>query len=833
MKTKQLLFILFLICSTRGTLQAQEPLPVDPVKIDSLYKLINQSKDNKEKVRLLNEYARLNFYNQEYKTGLIATVDARNLATEIDFSGGEVMFHITVATFLGSGDLMEYHLRQARVLSGHSNEIDLYIVPTDPIGYPPAMDSKLIEKLNPVLSYFEKSKNKEIQAIIIQQIGISYYRQSNYEKVEPLQNKAIQLYTDLDQLYPLFLYHNYRMNMVNAGLIEGDKEQLENELKELLTRKTSKNQLLPFYHKLGSFYSQLGQSGIAIDYFLKSVAFFESTNNLIMLNEVYNEMTQMYGSLEMYEKQAEIFEKRIPLLNQLDDRQKYGRAYSTAVWAMHAAKRYDKAREYMENLLQTSPPSWREYNIGMKNSLEGQILMDQNRYDEALPFLNKSYNHFSNRDDQAGRGTTPWEAMHLATCYYQKGNLDKALRWGKIALEQQYLNGEGAIRLDRKINKLLYEIYNALGEELQAFKHLQHYHELVEKTKLKDHANLLMEAEVRSVLEKNQIEITRLEQEQILKEQQNKTQRLWIFSIAGALLSALLVAFILYRNNKIKQKANARLKKQKEEIQTTLEQLEAAQKQLIQSEKMASLGELTAGIAHEIQNPLNFVTNFSEVSEELIIELKEEIENNSKKDIEEILENINQNLGKINHHGKRASSIVKGMLDHSRTNSGERVLTDINVLADEYLKLAYHGLRAKDRTFSADFRTELDKTIPKISIIAQDFGRVILNLINNAFYAVSEKTKVSEDTYQPEVIVTTKKMDNQIQISVRDNGNGIPNDLVDKIFQPFFTTKPTGKGTGLGLSLSYDIVKAHGGEINVETKENKGTEFIITLPIQS
>jgi signal transduction histidine kinase len=487
----------------------------------------------------------------------------------------------------------------------------------------------------------------------------------------------------------------------------------------------------------------------------------------------------------------------------------------------------------MKIVLQSAEPQWVEGLIGQKNSLEGQILMDQNRYEEALSFLKKSYNIFSEINNNF-RATIPWEALHLANCYFQLGDLDEALMYGHIALEQQDLNGENARRLNRKIQLVLYEIYNGLGEELQAFKHLKYYHDLVEKTKLKDYANLLMEAEVRAVLEKSQIEITRLEQERILKEQQNKTQRLWIFSIAGALLSALLLAFILYRNNKIKQKANARLKEQKEEIQATLEQLEATQKQLIQSEKMASLGELTAGIAHEIQNPLNFVTNFSEVSEELIIELKEEIENNSKKDIEEILENINQNLGKINHHGKRASSIVKGMLDHSRSSKGVKILTDINLLADEYLRLSYHGLRAKDKSFNAGFITEFDSSIPKISIVPQDFGRVILNLINNAFYSVNKKAKEVKEGYRPMVTVGTKKMEGEIKISIKDNGEGISKEIIDKIFQPFFTTKPTGEGTGLGLSLAYDIVsKGYGGKLIAESKKGSYTEFSILLPLKN
>jgi len=271
-------------------------------------------------------------------------------------------------------------------------------------------------------------------------------------------------------------------------------------------------------------------------------------------------------------------------------------------------------------------------------------------------------------------------------------------------------------------------------------------------------------------------------------------------------------------------------------LQKSLEELRAAQAQLIQSEKMASLGELTAGIAHEIQNPLNFVNNFSEVSTELVDEMNEEIDNGNLAEAKEIANDLKLNLEKINHHGKRAGDIVKGMLQHSRTSSGQKELTDINALTDEYLRLAYHGHRATDKTFNAKLKTDFDKTIGTINIIPQDIGRVILNLITNAFYAVDEKKKQNPEDYEPTVSVSTQHSlshgegRGEVLISVKDNGPGIPQKVLDKIFQPFFTTKPTGQGTGLGLSLAYDIVKAHGGELKVETKEGEGTEFLIQLP---
>jgi len=304
--------------------------------------------------------------------------------------------------------------------------------------------------------------------------------------------------------------------------------------------------------------------------------------------------------------------------------------------------------------------------------------------------------------------------------------------------------------------------------------------------------------------------------------------------LVAGLVIFLFIAIILYRNSIQRKKANSLLSQQKSELETTLATLKTTQNQLVQSEKMASLGELTAGIAHEIQNPLNFVNNFSEVNAELIDELKTELEQDNKQQAIEIANDIKENEEKIIFHGKRADAIVKSMLQHSRSSSSKKELTDINALADEYLRLAYHGMKAKDKSFNVDIKSEFDKTVEKVNVIQQDIGRVILNLITNAFYVVSEKKQQLGDNYAPIVTVSTKKAGDKMEISVRDNGNGIPQKVLDKIFQPFFTTKPAGQGTGLGLSLSYDIItKGHGGELKVETKEGEGSVFIISLPVNS
>ncbi len=308
----------------------------------------------------------------------------------------------------------------------------------------------------------------------------------------------------------------------------------------------------------------------------------------------------------------------------------------------------------------------------------------------------------------------------------------------------------------------------------------------------------------------------------------------WAYAGYGLLFLFILWRVHLYQQmitiRRERERTQQRELEQAKEIEKAYKELKSTQAQLIQSEKMASLGELTAGIAHEIQNPLNFVNNFSEVSNELMEEMTEELDKGDIEEAKAISADIKQNLEKINHHGKRASNIVKGMLEHSRTSTGQKEPTDINALCDEYLRLAYHGFKAKDINFNATTETHFDPTLPKIEIIPQDIGRVILNLINNAFYSVNEKSKSSTEGYEPIVTVSTNKLDSKIEIKVKDNGTGIPQKIVDKIFQPFYTTKPTGQGTGLGLSLAYDIVKAHGGELKVETKEGEGSEFIILIP---
>jgi len=385
----------------------------------------------------------------------------------------------------------------------------------------------------------------------------------------------------------------------------------------------------------------------------------------------------------------------------------------------------------------------------------------------------------------------------------------------------------------------LYHHFQKFGQQDSAFKYLQLASDQRAFFTQKTIKNL---SSFQQVLLNKQMLLKDLEKKQIERQAQYRT-----YLFLAAILVFVVLGTVLLYSNRQKQKSNALLTQQKEEIQTALTLLKSTQAQLIHAEKMASLGELTAGIAHEIQNPLNFVNNFSEVNTELSDEIVEEAEKGNLDEIKIIAKDIKANSEKISHHGKRAESIVKGMLLHSRGSSGNKEPVDVNALCDEYLSLSYHGFRAKDKTFNADFKLEADKSLPKIEVVPQDIGRVLLNLVNNAFYACAERSRsvVSEqqktlsgldtaEPYKPTVTVSTKNLGDRIKISVKDNGNGIPESIKNKIFQPFFTTKPTGQGTGLGLSVSYDIVtKGHGGDFKVESKVGNGADFIIILPINS
>ncbi len=520
------------------------------------------------------------------------------------------------------------------------------------------------------------------------------------------------------------------------------------------------------------------------------------------------------------------------------------------------------AKDYAEDLGD-------EIVLGEIYYILGRAYLSQNKPDSGLVYEKKAYDMIVGTPNYDPSGVF----LTIGKCYVALGKpelardyLREALRYSLI---NSYLRGQIAAEL------LLADISNQRGEKDSALYFERHALSLAKKLNVPD---LLLRsysslagfyntnrqydstAKYQALIIKLKDSIFNSKQIQEFQhvgfEEQQRQQELALakktyrnqlrtYGLVLGLLIFLLVAVLLWRNNRTKEKAYALLKKQKQETdfqknkaEETLEELKSTQSQLVQREKMASLGELTAGIAHEIQNPLNFVNNFSDINTELLNELKNgpmlKLDGQDKADATTIIEDLAQNLEKINHHGRRADAIVKGMLQHSRTSSGHKEPTDINALAEEYLRLSYHGLRSKDKSFNAELKTNFDERIGKVNLIPQDIGRVLLNMYNNAFYEINEKKKLAGADYTPILSVSTKldaAHGGNLLITIKDNGPGISDKILDKIFQPFFTTKPPGEGTGLGLSLSYDIIKAHGGKLDVETKEGEGTNFVITLPI--
>ena len=531
-------------------------------------------------------------------------------------------------------------------------------------------------------------------------------------------------------------------------------------------------------NRIGNVYMELGDYNKAYEYYLHSKDLYKAIRNIGRYNNALSNIANVYN-----------------LMNKPDSA-----LYNLNLFYQAASKTDDRITFVWPEM---------QFRIGIAYKLKGDTAKAIASYKQGIIEANTDHD----------LRNLSMNNLLLAKIYNEYNHFDSSIKFAGIAY--QVAKNVGFLNGVQESAFLISELYNETKKYDSAFKYLEISNVAKDSITGKKRLNELQQ----TIL--NELEQNRNNENLTIKKENSQKQ----IALLGGLIIALCIAAFLFKNNKMKQKINAKL-------EITLSNLQATQSQLIQSEKMASLGQLTAGIAHEIQNPLNFVNNFSEVSTELVDEMKSEIKKGNYDEVFALVDDVKQNLVKINHHGQRASDIVKGMLHHSRSSNGVKEPTDINALADEYLRLAYHGLRAKDKSFNAIMKTDFDKSlsaneagIGKINVIPQDIGRVILNLITNGFYVVNEKSKQGIANYEPTISVSTKRVNGHVEIKVTDNGNGIPANIVDKIFQPFFTTKPSGQGTGLGLSLSYDIVKAHGGELKVETKEGMGTEFIIQLPI--
>lgn len=586
--------------------------------------------------------------------------------------------------------------------------------------------------------------------------------------------------------------------------------------------------LARIYHNTGIVYSNIGNYPQSLENYFTALKIREELKDTLGISSTINGIGAVYFVQGKFDEALKQYQRALLLAKAIQFASGTETAYANIGEVFFRKGNFAEARTNLLNALAINKITDSKEIQAFSNSILGAIFLKENNVAAATDAYLKTIQYgveLSSREYEI-RGN-----LGLSEVNRQQNKLGDALRFANeaITLAQQIGHNE----LLRDGNELLSTVYEKMGNGMLALYHQKEF---------KRYADSInnQQTEQRSVNLAADYEYSKKELLIRTEFEQKNTRQNWIiFSAFAGLFSALVVALLIFRSRQKQKKSNLLLQKKNAEIdaqKTTLEKaltdLKAAQQQLIQSEKMASLGELTAGIAHEIQNPLNFVNNFSDVSTELIDEMNEELKNGNYEEATSLAGDIKTNLEKILHHGKRADGIVKGMLQHSRASSGVKELTDINQLAEEYLRLAYHGLRAKDKSFNAKFESTLDSTIPKLTVFPQEIGRVILNIVTNAFYAVNQKKKMSADTYEPTVTINTQKEGNYIGIYIRDNGSGIPSKIVDKIFQPFFTTKPTGEGTGLGLSLSYEIItKAHGGELKVNTEEGKGTEFVILLPV--
>lgn len=522
------------------------------------------------------------------------------------------------------------------------------------------------------------------------------------------------------------------------------------------------------------------------------------------------------------EEQLHYFKKAYQMAKERNNLWQQNTILSNMAFAFQHNNRLDSAQFYVDRIFANPVDKFRGY-LFYAFYQAGDIRLESGNYEQAKSLFSKGIENVlkNNFDLEIGLSIN---YLGLSKVYQHLNRRDSSYYYGIKSLNLlKQIREVQLVKVDlASAYENMYQHFQQFSQRDSAFKYLQ----LANKERAfftkKTISNL---AAFQQVLLDRQLKLKDLQREEI-----EKQGRVRMYVLIATLLVFLVFGAVLFYSYLQKRKANVLLASQKEQIETTLEKLKSTQAQLIQSEKLASLGELTAGIAHEIQNPLNFVNNFSEVSSELVTEMNQELDKGDITEAKLISNDLKQNLVKITIHGKRASSIVKGMLEHSRISTGEKELTDINALADEYLRLTYHGLRAKDNNgptprFNSDFKTDFDENLPKVEVVSQDMGRVLLNLINNAFYA-------TKGVKSPLVEIKTAGVGNGIIVSIKDNGKGMSEETKAKIFQPFFTTKPTGEGTGLGLSLAYDIVvKGHGGTLEVESKEGFGTTFMIKLPI--
>lgn len=696
---------------------------------------------------------------------------------------------------------------KAKAMANFSNGL-IYNKPND------ALDS-----LKSALKLAKETGNKSLEAAIYADIGNAYNSLSKDKAALVNHLRSVSLFRETGSKKELA----WQLNSVGITqrVLGNYGDALEYMMESLKISRSigDSNTTIEALLAIGFTYAFVEMWDDALKFQAQALDIYREMNDSLGIARIYNDMgvTNMRaGKLEVA-----LDQHKKALVIRLKSKEHY---YTFASFLyigdlLEKLNRIPEAIQYYESAFNyTKFSSFRVSQIDAGISL-GRAYQKSQDYDKALNMLTLAYEVALEMDDRSFQAQA---ALFKAKVYLAKENPRLALFWLHNA---EKAAAESSLVYLAEIYQSIGETYSKMGDFRNAYLNQLKYSRVKDSMDVAENLEKIARLSNRLEFENKQaLQNQNHEKELILKQAEIRREKVTRnFSLFGMFVAMVLmmIAFIRFVE---KQKLNKKLSE-------TLSDLKSTQSQLIQREKMASLGELAAGISHEIQNPLNFVNNFSEVSRELISEVFEELTKGNQQDAMNILEDVKENLDKINHHGKRADSIIKGMLQHSRSSSGTKEPTDINALADEFLRLAYHGLRARDKSFNALMKTDFDPKLGKVNVIPQDMGRVILNLITNAFYAANEKRITGKENYQPTVQVSTRKTKDKVMVLVQDNGNGIPQHVLGKIFQPFFTTKPAGEGTGLGLSMSYDIVtKGHGGELTVETSEGLGTTFTIVIP---
>jgi two-component system, NtrC family, sensor kinase len=682
-----------------------------------------------------------------------------------------------------------------------------------------------------LLNVIQKQNDDSIKVSLYIDLGLEYIRSDIKMAIDNF-DRAILLAEKIGYKSGLGKAHNSKGRAFAA---QGNTQEAMLSFQEALkffqeiSDKTGEANILS---NLGSIYYMMGNNSKALELHFQSLKIAEEMDNKLRIGTSLNNIGTVYlKSTATSNESLTFFKKSLEVFQSINYNPGIATASTNIGGIYHVRSKYDSAIYFHEMALElcdgTLEAAFPLTQLGEIHAQLGNFQKAYGFHRRALEITEKLDARFELAQALLGLSKTQRKREDYPNAIetLERARLFAIETEAKNELVEAYLN--------------LAEIHAITGDYKAAYENEINAKAVKEEIEKTSTEKMIQELQFQFELDKKEAEIELLQKDTELKNAAVFNQRIVIFASLGGLFMFIVISISLFRNNLSKQKANRLLHEQKEEIHSQREKVESAydqlkstQAQLIQSEKMASLGELTAGIAHEIKNPLNFVNNFSEVCTELIDEMKVELEGGNQKFALEIAGDIKQNLEKINLHGKRADAIVQGMLEHSRTSIGEKVETDINGLASEYLRLSYQGLKAKDSNARIDLLVNLDPNLPSVKVIPQNLVRVLLNLFNNAFYAVREnESRSGMENYIPTVSLSTKRMGENVVISVSDNGPGIPDNIKGKIFQPFFTTKPTGQGTGLGLSLSYDIIKSHGGEIKVDTKEGQGTEFSITLPL--